>query len=206
MLNMIPTLRPIGLGLGLAVMMSAGILSEGPGDEAPSNQPPRMQISPTTPKLARPNIDALVADILARPLFNPSRQPANEASAETADGAAEPPKMPRRLEGITIGPQAKEALFEREGEKPIAVKEGQMIEGWTVASIRADQVLLKSGAESQIVKPANSTAVRAQMQAMNRRPARAKPNPALAATSGTLAGQPRPDASEPQARQRANRR
>jgi hypothetical protein len=176
----------IGLGFGLAMVLTVMFVSGESGDAAASNEPVRIQPAAVTEKTAPADIDALVADILDRPLFSPSRQPVDTAPEEIAEAPKEPPKMPGRLEGVSIRPEAREALFEREGERPIAVKEGQQIGGWTVASIRADQVLLKSelGGE-QIVKPANGAGVRSpQMQAMNKKPAASAKN-AAAGAAGT---------------------
>jgi hypothetical protein len=185
---MIPGLfRPvaIGLGFGATMVMMVAFLTEDSGDAAASNQPVRVQPSAVMQKIDPPNIDALVAEILERPLFSASRQPADVASEQVAEAPKEPPKMPGRLEGVTIRPEAREALFEREGQKPIAVKEGQEIEGWTVASIQPDQVLLKSSAGEQIVKPTNGAGIKpAQMQAMNKKPAVKKSNPAVGAAVG----------------------
>jgi len=178
-------LRPvvIGLGFGLAMVLTVMFVSGESGGAAASNEPVRIQPAAVTEKTAPADIDALVADILERPLFSPSRQPVDTAPEEIAEAPKEPPQMPGRLEGVSIRPEAREALFEREGERPIAVKEGQQIGGWTVASIRADRVLLKSeiGGE-QIVKPANGAGVRSpQMQAMNKKPAASAKNAAAGA-------------------------
>jgi hypothetical protein len=184
-----PFLRPIALGLvsGVMAVLTVVFLTQESDDAAASNQPFRAQPSTVTSNVARPNIDALVSEILARPLFSPSRRPADEAADQVADAPKEPLKMPGRLEGVTIRPQVREALFEREGQKPIAVKEGQEIEGWTVASIRADSVLLKSAEGEQIVKPANSVGLKTtQIQALNKKPARAKPNPSVGAAAGSV--------------------
>jgi hypothetical protein len=132
-----------------------------------------------------PNLDAMVTEILERPLFSPSRQAASEAPDEApAEEEKEPPKMPGRLAGVAVLPEVREALFERDGEKPIVVKEGQEIEGWTVASIRSDQVVLRNAQGEQIVKPADGAGIRraaaarrspAQVQAQARRPGPGKP-------------------------------
>lgn len=116
-----------------------------------------------------PSVDALVAEILQRPLFSPSRRPPDNAPMdESAKAEKEPLKLPGRLEGTAILPGIREALFEREGDKPVAVKEGQNIDGWTVASIQPDRVILRSDDGEQIVKPASD--------------ARTKPRPVLVAS------------------------
>lgn len=103
-----------------------------------------------------PDIDSMVVAILERPLFSSSRLPHEEiveiTDVETID--EEPQKFQARLMGVAIRPEGREALFEREGSKPIAVKEGGEIDGWTVKAIRNDQVLLLSRSGEEILKPA----------------------------------------------------
>ena len=160
----------IGLGFGLVMVLMGAFVWEDSGDASASNEPVRIQAIAVTQLAAPPDMDALVAEILGRPLFSPSRQPAEAAPEQVFETPKGPPKMPARLEGVSIRPEAREALFEREAAKPIAVKEGQEIDGWTVASILPDQVVLKSEAGEQIVKPANDAGVKPQMQAMNKKP------------------------------------
>jgi hypothetical protein len=175
-----------GIGLLLGSAAEARVASGPviPGHAAAAAPPPSR------------DLDANVTEILERPLFNPSRQAASEAPIET-DGAAEkePPKMPGRLAGVAILPEVREALFESDGEKPIAVKEGQQIEGWTVTSIRSDQVVLKSPLGEQIVRPTDGVGMKrlagarrtpAQVQAQAKKagpviPAKAPPGGARAA-------------------------
>lgn len=107
------------------------------------------------------NLDAMVTEILERPLFSPSRQAAGESLADAQPvPEKEPPKMPGRLAGVAVLPEVREAVFEGDGEKPVVVKEGQEIEGWTVASIRDDRVVLRSAAGEEIVKPADGVGIR----------------------------------------------
>ncbi len=55
-----------------------------------------------------------------------------------------------RLTGVVIGPGLSEALFTHAGETRTA-KEGQQIDGWTVAAIRPHGVTLKNaGAEKNL--------------------------------------------------------
>ncbi|HEX3487417.1 MAG TPA: hypothetical protein VHT51_20340 [Micropepsaceae bacterium] len=192
-------LRPIAIGVafGVAMVMLVVFLAQEPGDAAASNEPVRIRPTALAQKTPAPDFDSMVSEILAHPLFSPSRQPPDMKTDDVAEAPKEPPKMPGRLEGVSIRPEMREALFEQDGGKPIAVKEGQDIGGWTVASIRADQVLLKSelGGE-QVVKPANGIAVRPQVQAMNRKPGQKKPKPAAGAGAGNPAAAPqRPGAA-----------
>src|SRR5579862_6092137 len=81
--------------------------------------------------------DALAATILERPLFSRGRRPPPDTEAAT-------PALRARLAGVMFGPQRSEALFARDGEKPLVVTEQQEIEGWTVTAITADGVVLTS--------------------------------------------------------------
>jgi hypothetical protein len=102
-----------------------------------------------------PDIDAMVSEILGRPLFSSSRLPYEEvAEAEEDEGEGEPQQLQSRLTGVAIRPEGREALFERDGGKPVAVKEGGQIDGWTVKSIRTDQVLLSNTLGDEVLKPA----------------------------------------------------
>ena len=92
---------------------------------------------------------------------------------------------------MTIRPEMREALFEREGEKPVAVKEGQAIDGWTVASIQPDQVVLRSAAGEQILKPTNAAGIKPpQLATANKKPAVAPKKPGVA-RAGAGPAQPR---------------
>jgi hypothetical protein len=52
-----------------------------------------------------------------------------------------------------VRPGVREALFARAGQKPIPVKVGGEIDGWTVAAIEFDRVVLATALGSQIVRP-----------------------------------------------------
>jgi hypothetical protein len=97
--------------------------------------------------------DQIMAEILKRPLFTQGRQPPEEKVVK-----AEPPQLQGRLAGVMLRPDLREALFTRPGGRPIAVKEGQVIDGWTMAEIESDQVRLTSEFGEKIVKPSNGTA------------------------------------------------
>jgi hypothetical protein len=94
----------------------------------------------------------MVAEILKRPLFTPGRQPPQVKIVK-----AEPPKLQGRLAGVVLRPDLREALFTRPGGRPISVKEGEVIDGWTTAKIEASQVVLTSSFGQQIVKLTNGS-------------------------------------------------
>src|SRR5262245_4942980 len=115
--------------------------------------------SPTSqPKSVKPvNIDSMIAEILKRPLFSADRQLAEPEPeivvVEQQPEEPKPPELQSRLAGVMIGAGEREALFQRGGEGPIAVKIGGEIDGWKIASIGPDQVVLTSDFGNQVVKP-----------------------------------------------------
>src|SRR5262245_4348269 len=102
-------------------------------------------VEPALPEMPMPSdIDSMVAEILERPLFASARAPYEEASVADDEGDDEEGSqtLQVRLTGVAILPGVREALFEREGSKPVVVKEGGQIDGWTVKAIRADRVVI----------------------------------------------------------------
>ena len=102
------------------------------------------------------DVDALSETITARPLFTPGRRPPQPKQAAQSTVAPPPPKPPEirgRLAGVVLGPGEREALFARLGEKPLAISVGGEIDGWTVASIDADQVVLTSAFGQRVMHP-----------------------------------------------------
>ena len=178
-----------GLSLSLAAIIAVEIFSPIsdvaalPRPAAESRQLPGDLMGP--PFYA----DKLIAEILARPLFTPGRHPP-EAQADAAPEEAEkkPPELQSRLAGVMIRPDESEALFARDGEKPVAVGEGDEIDGWTVDTIEADRVVLTSDFGEKILQPTpeeRSTAIPAALPARNKKPA-----PALSVKPGTPAAIP----------------
>jgi hypothetical protein len=105
-------------------------------------------------------IDPMVAEILARPLFTSSRMPAAmPAAEEEIIEEKQPPELQARLAGITLGPDTREALFQREGEQVIPIKIGGEIDGWKVAAIQLDHVVLTSEFGKRIIKPTDAVPV-----------------------------------------------
>jgi hypothetical protein len=124
------------------------------------------------PTISQPNsaddIDKLTDEILARPLFTPSRRPPPppvEAQEEEVEAPKTPPVLTGRLAGMLIVPnELKEAFFTRESEQSVSVKEGDNIDGWTVSSIEPDRVVLTSAFGERVVQPTFAQAARAPLR------------------------------------------
>jgi hypothetical protein len=111
------------------------------------------------PEMPMPSdIDSMVAAILERPLFASSRAPYEEAviAEEDSDEDESTQTLHARLTGVAILPEGREALFERDGSKPVAVKEGRQIDGWTVKTIHADKVVLSNASGEEVLEPTNA--------------------------------------------------
>jgi hypothetical protein len=147
------TALSIGLGAIVVVEVSAGALGSAALPQLESRDP-------IVPEIPIPSdIDSLVAEILERPLFAASRVPFEDAiiaDEDSDEGEEVSQALQARLTGVAILPEGREALFEREGGKPVAVKEGGQIEGWTVKAIRTNQVVLSSAAGDEVLEPANA--------------------------------------------------
>jgi hypothetical protein len=93
--------------------------------------------------------------ILERPLFKPDRHP------YPVDGraplAAPPADLPR-LTGILMSSDARHAIFEPDGSKPIVVAEGDNVGDWRVQEIAPDSVTLTGPEGTTRVQPKFSTA------------------------------------------------
>ena len=96
--------------------------------------------------------DRLVAEVLKRPLFTEGRQPPQPKIVK-----AEPPRLQGRLAGVMLRSDVREALFTRPGGRPISVREGEVIDGWTISKVEASQVVLTSAFGEKIVTPSYCT-------------------------------------------------
>ena len=136
---------------GLAAMVAAGFLfvllgsKDAPASIAPSRE--------GGAQAAGGKADRLVAEILKRLLFTPGRQPPQAKVVK-----AEPPQLQGRLAGVMMRRDVRIALFTRPGGRPVSVKEGDVIDGWTASKIESGRVVLTSAFGEQVVKPTNGSA------------------------------------------------
>jgi hypothetical protein len=122
-------------------------------DAASSPEPPHAERA-VPPAMAVAGVDdaALVAQIAARPLFTPGRRPPQPPPEAPPVIAITKPEWNWRFAGLMIAPGRREALFLRGGEQR-AVAEGEEIDGWTLASVRADGVTLEDSDGSRTLTP-----------------------------------------------------
>lgn len=107
----------------------------------------------TPPPRTRPEIRGrygeLLSVILARPLFSSTRRPAPRNDDTIADSGL----TDTRLAGIVIAPGHRIAIFASNGEKPLAVSEGQTVSGWRVERITAREVSLSGPGGTKTMQP-----------------------------------------------------
>jgi hypothetical protein len=101
----------------------------------------------TRPQNPRP--EELVAAALARPLFNSTRRPPQDApSGAGADDLAD-----ARLTGIVTTPAHRIAIFAVSGDKPLKVAEGDAVSGWRIESITPREVSLSGPTGNKTLQP-----------------------------------------------------
>src|SRR5689334_21978330 len=140
------------IGLASAVAAEAYVLIPAANEPAEASAPKAVRPQINVPA----DIDPMVAEILARPVFTSTRMPAEmpAAAEEELVEPKQPPQLQARLAGISLGPDAREALFQRDsGEmaETIPVKVGGEIDGWKVSAIQLDGVVLTSEFGRQVV-------------------------------------------------------
>jgi hypothetical protein len=109
-----------------------------------TDPPPALHQLPMAP--AAPPI----VEILARPLFSPSRRPpqSNPGNAADDSGLAD-----SRLAGIIIEPGHRFAIFAPEGAKLLTVTEGETVSGWRVDNITSRDVSLSGPDGTRTLQP-----------------------------------------------------
>ena len=113
----------------------------------------RAQARPPPPSVARaergPPSEAIVAEILARPLFSATRRPPAKSEGATVDsGLAD-----TRLAGIVTTPGRRFAIFAPNGAKPLIVNEGDTISGWHIDRITPREVSLTGPTGTKTLQP-----------------------------------------------------
>lgn len=173
---------------GLVAMIAAGFLFVVLG----SKDAPASSVPFKDGRAAGNRADRLVAEILKRPLFTEDRKP-----PEARVVKAEPPQLQGRLAGVMMRSDLRVALFTRPGGRPVSVKEGEVIDGWTASRIETSQVMLTSSFGEKVVKLTNGSveevmpgrrAIKKAIPSKNQ-PARPGQNPAPGQKPQQLANQ-----------------
>ena len=105
------------------------------------------------PSLVAPAIPALTAlpererASAEKPLFHPDRKPVSDAATGSETGAGDAATVaPFRLKGVVMANGMARASLMRDVEGDIEwVNRGQVIDGWTLESVRSDRVTLSRG-------------------------------------------------------------
>lgn len=124
-----------------------------PADEAGVRPPPSappVTLSVTGAALDADTVQALQAEILARPLFARSRRPGDDKAApvqQTADAAFSGGQA--RLIGVYLAPPVKRALVRFADSEPEWLSEGDTSRGWTVRKVSARDAVI-AGASGEM--------------------------------------------------------
>jgi general secretion pathway protein N len=109
----------------------------------------RPDVAPALRRQQNLRVDELLAAILARPLFNSTRRPPQNAPSEATGSDL----SDARLTGIVTEPGRKIAIFAVNGEKPLRVAEGDAVSGWRIESITPREVSLSGPSGTKILQP-----------------------------------------------------
>ena len=96
-----------------------------------------------------PRPEAMVAEILARPLFSSTRRPPPHSDGPAADSGL----SDTRLTGIVTTPGHRLAIFVPTGAKPLIVSEGDTVSGWRVENITPREVSLSGPEGTKTLQP-----------------------------------------------------
>jgi hypothetical protein len=96
-----------------------------------------------------PRPEAMVAEILARPLFNSTRRPPPRSDGPAADSGL----SDTRLTGIVTAPGHRLAIFVPNGAKALIVSEGDTVGGWRVENITPREVSLSGPEGTKTLQP-----------------------------------------------------
>lgn len=140
--------------LALALAGASGlVLRRGAGNEdtmpfTPPNTPPARAAA--LRELPSGQDREWAGILLARPLFTPGRRPASAPVTATPAAAAIP-----RVTGIIVEGGQRSVIFAASGEKtrPLVLKEGAEVNGFTIVSIEDSQVTVMGPAGRRVLRP-----------------------------------------------------
>ena len=196
--------------LTLCVALAGVIVYEldSPNSDSRAFEPTLPQAETKQGRAQEPKSEDLLATIIARPLFDPTRRPPDVVSSQNA---TEPELGDVRLTGIVLEPNRHFAIFAVPDAKPLALSEGEALKGWRLDSILPQKVslsgpggirTLEPKADSKLVRQPPLPAAPAQPQAgAPHGPTRiAEPGQPAAAKSQLPPAPPVPSASKPRPR------
>jgi hypothetical protein len=177
----------VGLQLNQAQNVPPPALGRG---GAPAEAAPPV---PPEPFLPRP-LESY-GGIAERPLFSPSRRP-SPAGGGAAGRSGHESLM---LAGVILTTSKRLAMLEskRAAGGVVVVREGQVVEGWSVDSIAADRVVISHNGE--IVELLLDDKLKAPRKEVRRTPRASKPAPAPAPAAAPAAKEASPGAAEGEA-------
>jgi general secretion pathway protein N len=137
-----PFALPAALASCLALLAAAELLA--PPAPPPDAPPVRIDFSAPQGSSLDAGLPGWTATILARPLFRPDRRPLAAAAAPTAP-------LPR-LTAIVVTQAGAIAIFDG-GGKPIAAAAGGEVDGYRIARIFPDRVVIDSPSGGLVLRP-----------------------------------------------------
>jgi hypothetical protein len=140
--------------LGGCLLFGAIVLTElgpaGAKNAVVARTAARSEAVTQTIRSQNPRPEELVATALARPLFNSTRKPPQEAAG---GAAADNDLSDARLTGIVTTPSRRIAIFAVSGDKPLKVAEGDDVSGWRIESITPREVSLTGPSGTKTLQP-----------------------------------------------------
>jgi len=158
-------LRPNHVAAGMAILLIAlAIWPWVAPDSAPERSAPA-DLPSAPPLIAALPALATYSAVFERPLFTPSRRPAATPGAAVANTAVER----YRLIGLLASGELRRALL-ADGDRRFEIAEGAALDGWTVARIEQDRIVLSSPAGKTVLKLRRSDAAPAEPRSGEPRP------------------------------------
>ena len=162
---------------------------------ASASTPVAVRAEPAPPPQAQgPRIDDLLATILGRPLFSPTRQPAGRATPE------QPMDLDLaevRLTGIVMEPDRRIAIFAVPGAKPMVRSEGETMKDWRLDTITLQEVVLSGPGGTRTLQPKTDASLVRRAPAPPPAAARPGPNTPAAQPGGPAIAARQPPGAAP---------
>lgn len=191
MIGSLPTLGKLPAVLALAATGLAGVVAVQMNQGADAPPPalaragaPAEAAAPDPPEPYLPRPIESYGGIAERPLFSPSRRP----SATGGGAAGRSGHDSLMLAGVILTTSKRLAMIEskRASGGVVVVREGQVVEGWSVDSIAADRVVISH--DGEVVELLLDDKLKVPRKDVKRTPRTAKPAPPPAAAPAANEG------------------